>query len=313
MEMRCVPVVLFVFNRLEHVQKAVEALQGNHLAAQSELYIYSDGARNESDEKKIDEVRTYCRNITGFAEVHLIEREENWGIEKNEVEALNELMTHYEACIVLEDDLKVSANFLEYMNRALVHYKDEKKVLSIAGYSHIDEKSKKTKGQEFYFTQLTSSWGWATWADRWALFEGENINLEILKDKEEQRRFDIDGVVPYTQMLKEQIENQHITWDVAWYFKAFELGLLTLAPVCTMVNNIGMDGSGVHYCNEEIDSNRERELERAYSYDFPTEIVMDEAMRELEKQGLKKQQKRERRQYRIWKFRKALKGWLHLK
>lgn len=307
MDMRCAPIVLFVFNRLDHTQKAVEALQKNGLAKESELYIYSDGPRNDEDAELIGKVREYCRNISGFDKVYLIERDGNWGIEKNEIAALNELLSHYEACIVLEDDLKVSTNFLEYMNRALVCYKDEKKVISVAGYSHIDEKSKKARGQEFYFTQLITSWGWATWADRWALFDDQNLNLDVLESAEAQRRFDMDGVCPYTRMLKEQIANQHITWDVAWYFKAFEYGLLTLAPVCTMVNNIGMDGSGVHYSNGEIDSNRERELEHSYSYDFPKDIKIDTAMRELEKQGMIKQQRRERRKYRIWKLRVIIK------
>ena len=308
MEMRCAPVVLFVFNRIDHTQKAVEALQKNNFARESELYIYSDGSRNEKDAPLIEAVRQYCKNITGFAKVHLIEREGNWGIEKNEIAALNELLSNYEACIVLEDDLKVSTNFLEYMNRALVRYKDEKKVISIAGHSYIDEKSKKARGQEFYFTQLTSSWGWATWSDRWALFDDRNVNPDVLESAEMQRRFDLDGACPYTQMLKEQIANHYITWDMAWYYKAFEHGLLTLAPVCTMVNNIGRDGSGVHYSNAEIDSNRERELERSYTYDFPTEIKLDTAMRKLEKQGLMKQQKRERRKYRIWKLRTMIRG-----
>lgn len=302
MEMKCVPIVLFVFNRLDHTQRAVEALQKNELAKESELYIYSDGARNEQDVAPIETVREYCRNITGFGQVHLFEREENWGIEKSEIAALTELLEKYEACIVLEDDLEVSSRFLEYMNRALVRYKNEKKVISISGYSHIDTNPAKVKGQEFYFSQLTTSWGWATWADRWKLFDDKKLNLDILKDEAEQHRFDLDGACPYTDMLKQQMEQEYITWDVAWYFKAFEHDLLTLTPVWTLVNNIGMDGSGIHYNNDAIDSNHIRNVEHAYTFNFPEEIKLDENMRELEKQGIAKQKKRERRKYRMWKL-----------
>lgn len=311
MEMKCVPIVLFVFNRLDHTKRAVEALLKNKLSQESELYIYSDGARGERDMEAIENVRSYCRNITGFAQVHLLEREENWGIEKSEIAALTELLKKYEACIVLEDDLEVGTRFLEYMNRALVRYKDEKKVIAISGYSHIDTNLRNVKGQEFYFSQLTTSWGWATWADRWQLFDDKNLNLDILKDEARQRRFDLDGACPYTQMLKQQMEHGYITWDVAWYFKAFENDLLTLTPVHTLVNNIGMDGTGIHYNNDAIDSNHIRNVEYEYRFDFPEEIKLDEAMRELEKQGIARQKKRERRKYRVWKLKSMIRRGFH--
>lgn len=302
--------MLFVFNRLDHAKRAVEALQKNELAKESELYIYSDGARNEKDAAAIADVRKYCRSITGFAKVHLLEREENWGIEKSEIAALTELLKTYEACIVLEDDLEVGTRFLEYMNRALIRYKDEKKVISISGYSHIDTNPRKLKGQEFYFSQLTNSWGWATWADRWELFDDKKLNLDILKMESEQQRFDLDGACPYTQMLRQQVKDGYITWDVAWYFKAFEHDLLTLTPTYTLVNNIGMDGTGIHYNNDAIDSNHIRDVEHVYTFDFPNEIRLDMEMRELEKQGIAKQKKRERRKYRMWKLRTIIKGFL---
>lgn len=308
MAMKCAPIVLFVFNRQDHVQKAVEALQKNELAIESELYIYSDGARNEKDVEPIEAVREYCRNIAGFAKVHLVERHTNWGIEKSEIDALTGILQKYESCIVLEDDLEVSSRFLEYMNRALEYYKEEKKVISIAGYTHIDNNPKPADGQEFYFSQMITSWGWATWADRWALFDGEKLNLDILEDEATRRRFDMDGACPYTEMLRQQVENRHITWDVAWYFKAFENDLLTLTPVWTLVNNIGMDGSGVHYNNDAINNNRIRDVEHAYTFCFPDKVELDVSMREQEKKCISRRLKRERFRYRMWKLRTILKG-----
>lgn len=312
MERMCAPIVLFVFNRLDHAQRAVEALQKNELAEKSELYIYSDGARDEREQDSIERVRNYCRNLTGFAQIHLLEREENWGIEKSEIAALSEILERYDACIVLEDDLEVGSQFLKYMNLALERYREEKKVISIAGYSNIDAIPGRDMGQEFYFSQMITSWGWATWADRWKLFDDKELNVDILKSEEARKRFDLDGACPYTQMLQTQIENHYITWDVAWYFKAFEQGMLTLTPVYTLVNNIGMDGSGVHYSNEAINSNRIRNLEWNYSFSFPEEVKLDEAMRELEKKGITKQKKRERRKYRIWRLQSMIKGVFHV-
>ena len=49
------PVLLFVYNRPAHVRRTVEALRANLLAAESDLYVYSDAAKDESS---LEAVRT---------------------------------------------------------------------------------------------------------------------------------------------------------------------------------------------------------------------------------------------------------------
>ena len=42
------PIVLFVYSRLEQTKETVNALINNLLASESDLYIYSDGAKDKS-------------------------------------------------------------------------------------------------------------------------------------------------------------------------------------------------------------------------------------------------------------------------
>lgn len=300
-QIKSAPIVLFVFKRLDHVTQVVEALKKNPLCAESELYIYADGARNEAEAKEVWAVREYCRQITGFSQVHLRAREENYGVERNEIEALNEMFAEHKACIILEDDIEVSSRFLEYMNRALQTYAEEKNVISISAYTHIGREKKPGEQQKFYFSQLISAWGWATWADRWQLFD-DAVTMETLGDEEQRRRFDLDGAYPFTKMLTQQLTEQHITWDLAWYITSFRNRMMSLTPAFSMVNNIGMDGSGVHYNDGDITSNEKREIEMEISFDFPEKIAIDQPMRELEKRGIGKNYRKERRKYRIKKL-----------
>jgi hypothetical protein len=60
------PIVLFVYNRPWHTRQTVEALQKNELANESELFIYSDGSKNENAVAKVVEVREYIKTIDGF-------------------------------------------------------------------------------------------------------------------------------------------------------------------------------------------------------------------------------------------------------
>ena len=61
------PIILFVYNRPRHTQQTVEALKRNELASKSELYIYSDGPKNDKAIENVAEVREYIKTIEGFS------------------------------------------------------------------------------------------------------------------------------------------------------------------------------------------------------------------------------------------------------
>ena len=69
------PIVLFVYNRPDHTAKTLHALQQNSLAANSELFIYADAAKNASAQKQVERVRELLSNVTGFKKVTVIKQE----------------------------------------------------------------------------------------------------------------------------------------------------------------------------------------------------------------------------------------------
>ena len=54
--MTLAPILLFVYNRPEHVCRSIESLLRNELAAQSELFMYADAAKDEAAESAVAEV-----------------------------------------------------------------------------------------------------------------------------------------------------------------------------------------------------------------------------------------------------------------
>ena len=46
------PIVLFCYNRPKHLQKTIDHLKKNHLAKQSDLFIFSDEAKDLKEKKK---------------------------------------------------------------------------------------------------------------------------------------------------------------------------------------------------------------------------------------------------------------------
>jgi hypothetical protein len=246
---RIAPIVLFVYNRLEHIKKTVEALQMSKLAKDSELFIYSDAHRNADDRMKIDEVRKYIESIDGFKKVTVIKREKNWGLADSIVDGVTKIVNEYGRVIVLEDDILTSPFFLEYMNDALEFYKNEKKVWHISGWNYPIETDEL---KDVFLWRLMNCWGWATWDDRWKYYE-KDTNKSIKNfSKEDIKFFNIDGVEDFFGQVVANHEKKINTWAIFWYTTIFQKNGLCLNPSQTFVENIGLDGTGVH-CGEEYD------------------------------------------------------------
>jgi GT2 family glycosyltransferase len=116
------PVVIFAYNRPIHLKKTIEALQENIYSSDTEVYIISDASKHSEDVSKVEEVRSYIREISGFKQINIVERDRNHGLANNIISGVSEIINKYGKIIAVEDDLIVSHNFLCYMNSALEFY-----------------------------------------------------------------------------------------------------------------------------------------------------------------------------------------------
>ena len=160
------PICLFTYNRLDETRQTVEALKRNFLAPLSCLYIFSDGPKDETITQKVNEVRQYIKTIGGFKAIKIFESPVNRGLAKSIIDGVTQIIEKYGRVIVLEDDLITSPNFLDFMNYALEFYQNKERVLSISGYSFSINYPNDYK-YDVAIGFRASSWGWATWKDRW--------------------------------------------------------------------------------------------------------------------------------------------------
>ena len=63
------PIVLFAFNRPDHLARTLRALAACPQACLSKLTVYCDGARRSENEAGVSAVRALCQDIRGFAQV----------------------------------------------------------------------------------------------------------------------------------------------------------------------------------------------------------------------------------------------------
>jgi hypothetical protein len=232
------PIVLFTYLRLETLKKTVSALAANFLAQDSDLIIFSDGARFLKDEPKVKEIRNYLKTIQGFKSVVIHESSTNKGLANSIIQGVSYVMEEYPSAIVLEDDLITSTNFLAFMNQALNFYRDNPNVLSISGFSPI---IKGLAENEVYFTQRSSSWGWACWADRWAKIDWKcKYYDEFSINNKMKSKFNEMGS-DMTLMLKRQFEGKINSWAIAFCFHQFRHNLYSVHPAVSKIKNEGFD------------------------------------------------------------------------
>jgi glycosyltransferase involved in cell wall biosynthesis len=267
------PVALFVYNRPEHTRRTVESLRANELARRSDLFVFADGAKNEPTASAVREVRKFIHTIDGFKSVTVIERERNLGLAGSVINGVTQLSSTFGRVIVMEDDLLTTPDFLEFMNRALERYEAETKIISVSGFNFALNVPEQYPYDAFC-SYRSSSWGWGTWQDRWQTVDWNVTDYASFHaDKGRQQLFNRGGE-DLSRMLDLQMAGKIDSWAIRWAYNHFRKGGVALLSTVPIVQNIGLDRSGVHSSPR---SARQSELVfgRNSEYRFPHSIELD--------------------------------------
>jgi hypothetical protein len=264
------PVILFVYNRVDHVEKTLTALSNNYLAASTHLYIFSDGPKKSKDIENVAKVREFISDEKWkrlFSEVTIVNAERNKGLAASIISGVDRIIRQYGKVIVIEDDCVSSKDFLSFMNDCLDYYEGNKQIWSIGGYSaelKIPENYKK----DVYLMGRTCSYAWATWINRWEKVDWDVSNYDSFKwDFRKRKEFNQYGK-DRARMLDEQQLGIKNSWAIRFCYAMYENKMYTIYPCKTKIKNIGYD-VGTHVTNNKKENGFVvRELsENAYSLD----------------------------------------------
>ena len=133
------PIVVFGFNRPDALKNTIASLLNNEEAKFSDLFVFVDGPREgkAGEKEKVEEVREYVKSIKGFKSIHYTFSENNKGLADSIIGGVSQVINQYGRVIVLEDDLVLMPNFLNFMNQGLERYQNEQKVFSVCMTIHI--------------------------------------------------------------------------------------------------------------------------------------------------------------------------------
>jgi hypothetical protein len=285
--MKNAPILLFTYKRLEALKNTIEALKSNELASASDLFIFSDGAKQEQDVPIINKIRAYLKTVNGFKTIQITENQENKGLANSIIGGVTKVLNDFEQVIVLEDDLLTTPNFLLYMNGALRAYKNENKVFSISGYS-FDLRMNNQNPNAMYFLNRGWSWGWATWKDRWEKVDWEVASYEVFSKNKNERKAFAKGGSDLNAMLDKQMSGNLDSWAIRWFYHQFKIKGLTLYPLGSKIYNNGFDTHATHTNGSEKRYIPYLDQEHSKDFDFPKliEISKDYQKKFQSKMGI---------------------------
>ncbi|MBQ9607344.1 MAG: glycosyltransferase [Lachnospiraceae bacterium] len=250
------PVIIFAYNRSEKLKACIDSLTSCDGHEESEVFVFSDGAKGSEDAGRVSGVREYLERLEdkhGFKSIAVEKRLENFGLARNVISGVTEIIEKYGRVIVLEDDLVVTKDFLSFMNEALDFYEPEQKIWSVTGYG-IPVENAAGYGRDVYYSYRASSYGWGTWLSRWRSVDWDMKSYDrVMKDKDLRRKFERGGR-DLTRILKDQHMGLVDSWAIRWCLSQSLQDRYTVYPVKSFVSNTGHDGSGTNDIKTDQDN-----------------------------------------------------------
>lgn len=263
-------ILILACRRPKHLRNLILSLENNPNFRKFGLTIAIGKPKEAQHVEQYEEV---IKVVEGFRQEHKCDL-----LLSDEVRArcfiqnsISECFKVYSQLIVLEDDLQVHPSFLEFMVTALEKFKKTNIVSQISGWAF----SHQHNSNEAYFSPMTSSWGWATWRDRWNEPHNDEENFEWLGANYRRiYRFNASELYDCFGMVRAIIRDSYDAWDPMWYLRQFRKERLSLVPPLPLVINRGFDGSGANFTSRFMWSSEE--VPHAFSPQMPEVIELDQ-------------------------------------
>ena len=262
--MNYAPILIPTLCRYDHFKNCVESLLANNGAEFTDLFIALDYPSKPSHFEGYNLINDFINEIIGFKSINIIRRSSNFGALPNFYRAMDEVLATYDSFIYIEDDLVFSLNFLEFTNKGLNKFKEDKTIFAISGYTYNGQKIKFSDNN--YYKQGISLpvYGFGIWKDRIAEFK--NIYTRSFAIKKIINPFSLYKILRHSAstflFLLVAIFKKETFSDSSGSIYMFLKKKDVIQPTLSKVKNMGWDGTG-NNCKidktqsfQKIDSNR---------------------------------------------------------
>lgn len=239
------PILYLVFNRPDLTAKTFKQIQKYK---PKKLYISSDGPRqdNDTDLKKIEEVRYIVGSVDWKCEVKTLFRKKNLGCKKAVSEAILWFFKNEEQGIILEDDCLPHKDFFIFCETMLKRYRYDRRVFMITGHN-VQNRIKRGEAS-YYFSNYPACWGWASWRRSLKYYDVNMLCWKKWKTSSNwKEKFSDHLEKKYWENIFNLVHlNKIDTWDYQLTACCWRQDGLTIVPNVNFISNIGFGKNATH-------------------------------------------------------------------
>lgn len=230
------PIVFLIFNRPETTERVFDRIAE---ARPKKLFVIADGPRHAEEAEKCARARRIVERVDWDCEVETRFSETNLGCRKNVGQGLEWAFSQVEEAIILEDDCLPDATFFPFCELMLERYREDERVMLIAGTNPFPELSR--NGASYHFSQYGSIWGWASWRRAWRHFDDQMTTWPEFRDRELMRGvFEDDEERAFWIAAFEKMYSRPVpSWAFQWFFARLSQSGLSVVPNVNLISNIG--------------------------------------------------------------------------
>jgi hypothetical protein len=210
--------------------------------------LFCDGPKSAEDEERTQSVLAVANDPEWerrFGSVKVATAAINKGLARSIIDGVTKVLSCNDCAIILEDDLLVAPDFLDFMNDCLDFYKGDARIASISGFSPLRVVPQGYPHGVMAVPRNCST-GWATWIDRWSEIDWDAQDAErVWRDPVLRRRLNAAGSDRLFRLYR-QLQGKIDSWSIRFGLWQTMTGRLTIYPAQNRIQNIGYDGSGVH-------------------------------------------------------------------
>jgi hypothetical protein len=240
------PILLVTFNRPDTTQKVFDVIKK---AKPPRLYVSNDGPRmgNDQDIKARNEIKDIVNQVDWECEVFTNFYKDNLGCGRAISGAIKWVFENEDRLIILEDDCVPAMSFFNYCNHCLEKYKDDERIMHIAGNNYTEKHN--YTNEDYLFSKYEHCSGWATWKRAWLQFDYEMKDWPFFRDN---KLFEFCNskkeTFYYEKLINMYYNDKNQPWALRWEFAIFKMNGLSIVPRINLVKHIG--DFGTHSTNE---------------------------------------------------------------
>ncbi len=244
-----IELILLLYSRPQHTLAVLESLAANGV---EKIKAYLDFSDKPDVVESQAEIRRIVKGFTKV-EIELIERTEKFGLAKSVKTALNTAFEQgADAALLLEDDCVLRPGGYDYFRTGLIELQHNKKIRSLCGYLFPNCNFIFDPDADVLLLNRFSTWGWATWADRWAQYDADVSRMVGLFNtigvKIEDFAVDMAVLCKSPKYLNNEVD----IWSIGWILLHFLTSTFAVYPKESVIENIGLDGSGANCEDTEV-------------------------------------------------------------